>query len=129
MATYTLTGKKYADKLAEAKARKYQEIKNDFENEKTNGYMYSNTLSAKVDSKIEDVITLTNLIEYMENNSVAETEFRTYQNTFITTTLSQLKDLKNEMQQHGVSIHQKKWELENRVANATSIETVEGISW
>jgi hypothetical protein len=129
MATYTLTGRKYTDKLAETKARKYQEIKNNYEYELHNGSYMSQTIGAEINARLQDIETIRNLIEIMEMQGNNTTPFRLYDNSFTTVTLEQLKSIKSELMEYGLGVHQKKWNLEEKIDNATSIKTVEGISW
>ena len=129
MATYTLIGKKYSDKLVEEKERKYKEIKKDFNYELHHGSYYSETIGREVNARLQDIESIRNLIEVMELQDKTSTQFRVYNNTFVNISLDELKQLKSELMEYGLGVHEKKWDLENKVANATSIETVKSITW
>ena len=96
--------------------------KNLFVHYTQNYYIYSNVLNANVDVGDKHLRNVEKLITYMESNSVSDTQFRTHDNSFITTTLDQLKQLDDELIQYGIQMYQKKWSNEQLIDNIESFD-------
>lgn len=109
--------------------KKYQEIKESFEYEKAHGVITSTVLNAEINARESDLVVIEGLIDYMERHSLTESAFRLYDNTFQNATLQQVRDVKSELIDHGMSLHQKKWNLEAQIKAATNSTELEGITW
>ena len=106
--------------LNDLKDIKKQEIKQAFINIITNSSMTSTILNVEVNFGTEHLANVQNLINYLEDNELTTTQFRTYDNTFIEINLDQLKSLEKEMITYAIQLREKKWELEQQIDSATA---------
>lgn len=93
------------------------------------GSMFSNSLQKEVNIGEKHLRNVEKLISYMQANNITETQFRVYDNSFITVTLTQLQNLRLEMIQYGLDMYQKKWQLEQQIDAATNEEELAAIVW
>ena len=111
------------------KQNKLDEIKNNFISDYNTGSFSSTTLSKDVNVGRNHLQNLTSLIEYMTVNNIDNTQFRVYDNSFVTATLSQMQSLKLDLIDRGLTLYQHKWDLETQIENAETQEAIEAITW
>ena len=116
----------YAPKkpLELVKVEKLAEIKQAFNQEQESGHTMS-SLGFEVDATRRSKDDIESLI-YVGAFPV---HFRDYNNSFHELSKEQAEVLKKEIIAYGLAVYQKKWDLEEAVKNATTIEEVEVIKW
>jgi hypothetical protein len=83
-----------------------------------------------VDFDTQSMLNVQGLVTFFKNNpTVTSTQFRCADNSFVSITLTQAQELLDEMIAHGQSLYQHKWELEQQIQNATSVEQIQSIVW
>jgi hypothetical protein len=113
--------------LVQFKKDKKAEIKSEFLNEQKTGH-FTCSLGFDIDANDEALRNINSLIDYLPDDTT-EIQFRDYNNTFHTLTKPDLIKIKKEMITYGLSLYQKKWQLEQQIEQATTIEEVENIKW
>ncbi|WP_026836398.1 hypothetical protein [Limisalsivibrio acetivorans] len=108
---------------AEKNAKKL-EIRDDFQRVRS---MASEALGAEVNFGEKHIANLSGLIKTLDAGET--TEFRIFDNTFVTSTREQLELLEIEMLQNLHALYARKWELEGLVANALTISEIVEINW
>ena len=110
--------------LEESKSEKLSEIKLAFSNEQESGHTTS-SLGFEVDATRRSKDDIESLL-YVDEFPV---RFRDYNNEFHDLSKEQVEVLKREIIAYGLSTYQKKWDLEEAVKNATTIEELEAVVW
>ena len=115
------------------KLEKTNEIQSAFNNEFDNGKLFSQTLGIDVDcrrsGKNNDKQNVEGLINSMERNSIPSITYVGYNTTRPDTTKEMLIALVGEMEDHVLSLYQKKWQLEESIKQATTVESLDAIQW
>ena len=129
-----------AEKLLKSKQEKLKQVSQSFEDTITNGHFFSQSLQIEVDCRRSDIKNdlqnVENLITFLTSTNTQAIEvYRGYTNpeTSITqyaynVTLEQLQQLKLEMIQYGLQLYNRKWQLEDAIANAQSQSELDAIS-
>lgn len=111
---------------------KSKEIRKGFENEFENGVFLSKSIGIDVDcrrfSSKNDLDNVEILLEDMEREEESTKVYKGHTETK-EVTISDLKNLKIEMQKHGLSLYKKRWSLEEQIKNASTIEEINNINW
>ena len=119
--------------LGEFKNRKLREIYNSFDKELSEGFFKSAVLGIDVDCRREgtknDLQNVQGLISYMERNGVETTNYVGYSEVKDNVTTEMLNALIIEMEDHVLSLYQKKWALESQISSASDSETLNNINW
>ena len=110
--------------LEQMKTAKLSEIKQAFNQEKESGHTTS-SLGFEVDATRRSKDDIESLL-YVDMFPV---HFRDYNNSFHELSKEQTQSLKREIIAYGLASYQKKWELEEAIKNATTIEEVEAVKW
>ncbi len=110
--------------LEESKSEKLSEIKLAFSNEQESGHTTS-SLGFEVDATRRSKDDIESLLFV----DVFPVRFRDYDNDFHELSKEQAEILKREIIAYGLSIYQKKWELEEAVKLAETNEALEKIKW
>lgn len=118
-----------AEQLPELKKSKKEQILKEFQQATSDSIMHSTTLNAEVDYGERHLRNVTSLVDYMEASNMQSTQFRIADNSFVEVSLDQLKALKLEMIGYGIYLYQRKWEIEQQIENATTLEELEVIKW
>lgn len=137
--------------LEELKLKKKSEIKSAFE--AAPSYGFDTSFGYKMDSKREDIDNMWNLRSYAEGQvydaveaNIPESDasfnaaykaqlaattvtIRDFNNEYHIITIPELGQLISEMIGFGLSLYQKKWELENQIDGAISEVQLAEISW
>ena len=111
---------------AEIKNSKKASIKADMEAEANNGEFTSSlgfVINARRSSTKNDLQNIYSLID------LGVTEFMDADNIIRSVTANDLQMIKNEMQQYGLSLYQKKWNLQAQVDAATTQAELDAIVW
>jgi len=114
--------------LAESKAEKVAEIKQNISQEETSGYTLS-ILGFKADATRKSKEDVDGIIQSMENSGASSIAFRDYDNIFHNLSLEQVKILQVDIVNKGIANYQRKWELQALIENAITIAEVEAIAW
>lgn len=112
-----------AQKIREQK----QVIKEAFLQLSKKGFVCS--FGKKIDSSREDLDNLTQLLDYCKRKSMPKTELRLYDNSFLTVTLEQLQQIRDELQEYCLAAYHKKWQKEVAIDKADTIDKVLSITW
>ena len=112
---------------------KLNEISQAFDNEFIKGYFFSEALGIDVDYRRNgtknDLQNVEKLIKFMERKSLTEMVYYGYEKQETLATLTNIKTLVEEMEDHGVFLHGKKKGLEQAVDDALRIEDLDNINW
>ena len=100
----------YLKEIEYLKDKKLKLIKEEFERKLNTGYFYSNVLSANVNVGYNHMKNIEGLIDYMNKNGLTSMNFRVYDNTIVTATLTQLQDLVQEYIEYALNLYQQKME-------------------
>ncbi|MFV0626174.1 MAG: DUF4376 domain-containing protein [Alphaproteobacteria bacterium] len=115
---------KIVKSIEQAKSDKLSEIKTVFNHEQENGHCAS-SLGFEIDATRLSKDDIESLL-YVDLFPI---KFRDHDNDFHDLTKEQAETLKKEIIAYGLAVYQKKWELEEAIKNATTIEDVEAVSW
>jgi len=105
----------------EVKARLKSIIKSDFEARVAQGFYYE-SMDARFDADIKDVVNLMALLNWMEETSTDSTTVRTYDNSLISMTRIQLSDLVKEIGIWRSNLYQQKWSKESAIDSCSTID-------
>ncbi len=111
------------------KQNKLEEIKKEFTVDYNTGSFSSPTLSKDVNVGRGHSQNVNSLIDHMIDSSLETVQFRIYDNSFISITLTQLQELKLELINYGMSLYQHKWDLEEQIEDAVTQEAIQAITW
>ncbi len=106
------------------KIEKLLEVKQAFSQEQESGHM-SSSLGFEIDATRRSKDDIESLL-YVDEFPV---RFRDYDNNFHELSKEQTQSLKREIIAYGLASYQKKWELEEAIKNATTIEEIEAVLW
>lgn len=118
------------DILNEAKTAKRNEILKSFEinlNDLKNGLQVENI--GVVDCGKQHLTNVQGLIKVVESGAIENMDFRLFDNSTTKLNLEQLKKIELAIILKGQELYVKKWELEQAINNASSLEEVERIKW
>ena len=90
---------------------------------------YSPTAKTKINCGRNDLQNMKSLLSYLTDNSIDKTNFRAYDNNFVEVTQDQLKTMINELIGYGLQEYQKKWNFEQAVQAAKSIDDIKKLAW
>jgi len=88
-------------------------LKYDFNNLPNLGYQ-SQTINKKINARYTDLQNMQSLLTYMQLKNITSTQFRCYDNSFVTATQDQLKSMIDELIAYGLECYQKKWVIEQK---------------
>lgn len=104
-----------------------------FDKELEEGHFLSSVLGIEVDcrrsDKKNDKQNVEGLISNMIRNSKATVDYVGYTDIKTGVTKTQLELLVAEMEDHVLSLYEKKWGLQTQIQNATTIQEIKAISW
>lgn len=106
---------------------KYKEISDAFILQPSLGYTCR--MGFKVDSTREDLKNYQDLLYYMQNNNINFMDIRINDGALRNTSIMELRIIVNELIAYGLYLYQYKWELEQAVDAATTVEEINAISW
>lgn len=114
------------------KKAKKSEIVQSFDKALSDGKFMSTVLEIEVDyrrgANKNDMQNLQTLISYMKRNSISETVYKGYEEDK-TCSVSDLEVLLTEMEDYGLYLYQKKWQLEQDAAVCNNKEELDKIVW
>ncbi|MBM9605977.1 DUF4376 domain-containing protein [Desulfopila inferna] len=113
--------------LLERKQDKVNEIKQAFVIAPKSGLTTS--LGIKVDCKREDKDNFQELLDYCTRKSLAGTSIRLHNNDFAEVSVADLQIIINEIQEHGLTLYQRKWAKEAAIDQATTEVQIKAITW
>ena len=114
--------------LEELKQLKKQEIKQAFLSAPNDGFV-SSSLNIKVDCKRDDYLNLQGAYDLAISKNLSTITIRDYNNEYHDLTPDQLKTLLNELLDYYNLLYQKKWNLEQQIDTATTLEETVQIKW
>lgn len=129
-----------AEKLLKLKQEKLKQVSQSFEDTITNGHFFSQALQIEIDcrrnSTKNDLQNVENIIEFLIlTNGQGLDVYRGYTNPetnetqyAYNVTLEQLQQVKLEMIQYGLQLYNKKWQLEDAINNAQTLEKLNSIT-
>lgn len=82
-----------------------------------------------MDSTRESVDNLTRLRDRLVELGVTTTTIRDYHNQFHSVTVVELSEIIGELVDFGLGLYQRKWDREQAIEAATTVEAVESINW
>lgn len=116
-----------------AKQHAISQIKGSFKQAFENGHFISNSLGIEVDCRRNgddnDKQNVEGLISNMTRNSKATVNYTGYSEIKTGVTKTQLEELVAEMEDHVLSLYEKKWMKQLEIQSATTIEEVKAIVW
>jgi len=129
-----------AEKLLKSKQEKLKQVSQLFEDTIANGYFFSQSLQIDVDCRRSDIKNdlqnVDNLITFLTSTNTQTIDvYRGYTNPetnetqcAYNVTLEQLQQLKLEMIQYGLQLYNRKWQLEDAITNAQTLEELNSIT-
>jgi len=114
--------------IKKLKEKKLQEIKTQFNNIKSTR-TFKSSLGFNVDNRRDGLHFDKDNIESLIDLGVTPINFKDADGVFHSITLDDLKTIKMEMIKDGLAMYQEKWQLENQVAQATTIDEIKAITW
>lgn len=118
-----------SNSLEDLKAQKLFEVKMAFENERANGYIFSESLQKNIDANVTSLTNIQGLVTLMTANGITTSQFRCKDNSFTEVTVEQLKTMMLEIIEFGNSLYNKKWLLESQIDSSITVEEIKSISW
>lgn len=115
------------DLLAIAKQVQKSRIGHSFLRGPNDGYEVS--AGYRMDSTRESLDNLTRLRNRMIEKGETETTIRDFDNQFHGVSEEELTGIIGELTDFGLSLYQHKWELENMIDAAETVEAVELVNW
>lgn len=112
--------------IKKLKERKVSEVKSKFTDEQANR-VFTCSLGFKVNNRRSGGNFDKDNVQSLIDLGVTPIQFRDADNQFHSLTTEQLETLKNEMIQDGLGLYQQKWDLENTINNATTLEDLENL--
>jgi len=124
----------------EQKQIKLQQVSKTFEDTIANGYFFSQSLQIDIDCRRSDIKNdlqnVDNLITFLTSTNTQTIDvYRGYTNPetnetqyAYNVTLEQLQQVKLEMIQYGLQLYNKKWQLEDAITNAQTLEELNSIT-
>ena len=127
----TWDGAKWVVDIDLMKAAKLEEIKAEYEAERTtrNKGIDSVTLGAKIDCREKDVNNITAIVYVYEKTGVAPNFYKTYDNKEVPADGETFQRVLIELIMEQNKIWSHKDELENKINAATSVEQIKAIKW
>ena len=127
----TWDGAKWVVDIDSMKAAKLEEIKAEYEAERTtrNKGIDSVTLGVKIDCREKDVLNIQSIVYVYDATGMAPTFYKAYDNSEVPATGDDFKNVLNELiaAQQGMWIH--KNELSKQIVAATTPEQIKSIKW
>ena len=121
------------DSLNFYKKKQLEKLSVDFYEYLKRGHFYSEVLGIDVDyrrdSTKNDLQNVEVLIEVMEAEGEKETIYKGYEDQTAPATIDQLKLLAKEMKIFGIYLYRRKYEIEERIKQAQTIEEVLEYNW
>ena len=129
-----------AEKLLKSKQEKLKQVSQLFEDTIANGHFFSQALQIEIDcrrnSTKNDLQNVENIIEFLIlTNGQGLDVYRGYTNPetnetqyAYNVTLEQLQQVKLEMIQYGLQLYNRKWQLEDAITNAQTLEELNSIT-
>ena len=121
------------DSLNYYKRKQLEKLSVDFYAYLKRGHFYSEVLQIQVDyrrdSSKNDLQNVEVLIEVMEEAGETETVYKGYEDHTAPATINQLKLLAKEMKSFGVYLYKRKYEIEDLIKQAQTIEEVLEYNW
>ena len=117
------------DLLATAKAVQKGRVSHCFRTAPNAGHEV--TAGYIMDSTREDIDNLSRLRDRLleTGTTLSTVTIRDKGNQFHTVTVAELSEIVGELTDFGLGLYAKKWQLENEIETATTVEAVEAITW
>lgn len=127
----TWDGAKWVVDIDSMKAAKLEEIKAEYEVERTtrNKGIESITLGVKIDCREKDVLNIQSIVYVYDATGMAPTFYKAYDNSEVTATGEDFKSVMTELIAAQLAMWQHKNELSRQVYEATKPEQVKSIKW
>jgi len=91
--------------------------------EVANGFLYQ-PLNIKLDVDMPSIVNLMLLREWTQANSISNVTIRTYDNTFVEVSASDLDSIIKAIASWKVNLYQNKWEIENQLMSASDMNSL-----
>ena len=114
--------------LKQLKQRKINQLKTDFNNLPNLGF-HSQTIDKTINAKYTDLLNMKSLLAYMTKNNLSTVKFRCFDNSFVDITQAQLQSMIDELIDYGIQCYNKKWQIEQAINQATTIDKLKSIQW
>lgn len=115
--------------LESAKQTKKKEIETTFNKVRNSSHIYvQSSLGFPANANETAIINVMGLINKLQVSGQEKTTFRAYDNQFYELTLDNLKKLQAEIADEGTAFYLLKWQYEQSLEQATSIEEVKALT-
>ena len=125
-------GSAWVDDIDALRVAKLREIVAAFDDAFTNGSFLSETLGIEVDCRRSgtknDEQNVRGLISRMTREGIKTVEYKGKTES-VTASLEQIQSVQYEMEDYATFIYAKKWAVEKAIADATTVEELQLVSW
>ena len=89
--------------------------------------MVSKTIGKKVNSRLEDIMNVRLLLDFMHIKGINKIQFRLFDNSYTTLTINEVKDVYHELISHYMSMRYKKWALDGLINVSKDVDWDENL--
>ena len=89
--------------------------------------MLSKTIGKKVNSRLEDIMNVRLLLDFMHFKGLMKIRFRLFDNSYATLTIDEVKNVYHELLSHYMSMRYKKWALDGLIMVSDAIDWDENL--
>ena len=89
--------------------------------------MLSKMIGKKVNSRLEDIMNVRLLLDFMHLKGLMKIRFRLFDNSYATLTVDEVKNVYHELLSHYMSMRYKKWTLDGLIAVSDDIDWDENL--